>query len=82
MHTPSLARCNCSMSWDATGGNNLTPGCTTRKALLAAADAGAVARCRNAPYSYYQVVFAMHGVVCCWLGVMADSFLSCLGDAA
>ena len=48
-------RCNCSVSWEATGGDHLSAGCTSRGALLAAAAAGPVQRSRNAAYSYYQV---------------------------
>ena len=55
-------RCNCSVSWDATGGNNLGPGCTTSKALLAAADAGAMAHSRTVPFSYYQAGLSVHSV--------------------
>ena len=47
-------RCKCAVSWEATGGDSINPGCATRGALLAAATPGTLRRRRRVPHSYYQ----------------------------
>ena len=52
---PPPRRCNCSVSWEATGGGSIGRGCTSRAALLAAAGPTKLRRRRSVPFSYYQV---------------------------
>lgn len=62
LHAYLQERCNSSVAWEATGGNQLDTRCLQATALAAAADARPLYRGRSVPYHYYQnAVTPRHG---------------------
>lgn len=62
LHAFLQERCNSSVAWKATGGNQLDTGCLQVAALAAAAGARPLFRGRSVPYHYYQnAVTPRHG---------------------
>ena len=62
LHAFLQERCNSSVAWEATGGNQLDTRCLQLTAVAAAADARPLYRGRSVPYHYYQnAVTPRHG---------------------